>query len=133
VNVAPGRMFRPDEDRAGGPPVAILSNDFWQRRFARSPAAIGTQIVFDAKSYTIVGIASAGFTLNGFAPDVYTPLGQDASPAMRNRRAHGLQVWARLRPGAALTQAQAQPAVVGRQLAGQYPETNIVASDLPRG
>src|SRR6266446_2820661 len=124
VNVAPGRMFLPEEDRPGAPPVAILSHSFWQRHFAANPAAIGMRLVFDGKPYTIVGITPAGFRLDDNELDVFTPLGQNTAPRMQNRGAHSLRVWARLRPGATLMQAQAELNEVGRKLAEQYPKTN---------
>ncbi len=67
--------------------MLILGYSFWQRRFAGSAAAIGTQLVLDEKRYTVVGIAPAGFRLDGDEPDVFTPLGQDTAEYMQNRRA----------------------------------------------
>ncbi len=119
-----GRAFRPEEDAAGASPVAIISHGLWQRRFGGSPAAIGSRIVFDEKPYTVVGITPAGFHF-GMDPDVITLLGQNTSPAMRNREAHrGLQVWARLRPDEMLAQAQVELALIGRHLADEYPKSN---------
>src|SRR5207248_11340669 len=46
------------------------------------------------------------------------------SPRFRNRQAHGFGVWARLRPGATLVQAQTELAAIGHHLAEKYPETN---------
>jgi putative ABC transport system permease protein len=113
----------PEEDAPGAVPVAIISHGLWQRRFAGSPA-IGARIVFDERSYTIVGVTAAGFHL-AMDADVITPLGQNTSPQMQNRDAHaGFQVWARLRPAEKLTQAQAELALIGRHLAGQYPKSN---------
>jgi predicted permease len=124
VNVALGRLFLPEEDRPGGPPVAIISHRLWQRRFAGSPTAIGSKLVFDEKVYTIAGITPEGFRLGDSELDVFTSIGRNTSPRMRNRQAHGFGVWARLRPGATLAQAQAELAVVGRSLAGEYPKSN---------
>ena len=118
-----GRAFRSEEDRLGATPVAIISHGLWQRLFGGNAAAIGMPLVFEGKSYTIVGVIPAGFRL-GDEVDVFTLLGQDASPRMQNREAHGVQVWARLRPGATLAQAQAELALVGRHLAEQYPKSN---------
>ncbi len=119
-----GRAFRPEEDAAGASPVAIISHGLWQKRFGGSPAAIGARIVFDEKPYTVVGITPAGFHF-GMDSDVITLLGQNTSPAMRNREAHrGLQVWARLRPGETLAQAQVELTLIGRHLADQYPKSN---------
>jgi len=118
-----GRAFRPDEDRLGTPPVVIISYGLWQRLYGGNAAVIGMPLVFDEKSYTIVGIAPASFRL-GDEADVFTLLGQDTSPRMQNREAHGVQVWARLRPGAKLAQPQAELTLIGRQLAEQYPKSN---------
>ena len=50
-------------------------------------AAIGSPLVFDGKPYTIVGIAPAGFQLDGEA-DVFTPLGQVTE--MTNAESRGI-------------------------------------------
>ena len=117
-----GRSFMPEEDRPGAAPVAIISYGLWQRRFGGG-LAIGQQVVFDATPYTIVGVAPPGFSLRD--ADIFTPIGQNSFPFMRNREAHpGIAVWARLRPGVTLAQAQAQLEVIGRNLASQYPKSN---------
>ena len=104
VSLSQGRAFLHEEDRLGAAPVIIISHDLWQRRYGGSPAAIGTQLVFDGKAYTVVGVAPAGFQLAGEA-DVFTPLGQHTEPRMQNRNARlGIQVWARLRPSATLAE-----------------------------
>jgi predicted permease len=118
-----GRAFRPDEDRLGTPPVAIISYGLWQRLYGGSAAVIGMPLVFDERSYTIVGIAPAGFRL-GDEADVFTLVGQDSSPRIQNREVHGVQVWARLRPGATLAQAHAELTLIGHHLAEQYPKSN---------
>jgi len=124
VSLARGRGFRPEDDRLGAPPVVIISYGLWQRRFAGSPEAIGRPLVFDGKPYTVAGVLPAGFRLGGDDADVFTPLGQDTSPNMQNREAHRIRVWARLKPGATLSAAQAELALVGRRLAEQYPKSN---------
>jgi len=119
-----GRPFLPEDDRPGAAPVAIVSQGLWQSRFGGSPSAIGRTLVFDGKPYTVVGILPAGFRLGDMA-EMFTPLGQNTAAFMQNRQAHaGFNVWARLRPGATLGHAQAELAVIGRELAQQYPKTN---------
>ena len=82
-------------------------------------------LVFDGRTYTVVGVASDGLRLWGDAADIFTPIGQDTGPFMQNRKAHaGINVLARLRPGGTLAAEQAQLAVIGRRLAAQYPESN---------
>ncbi|HWX39857.1 MAG TPA: ABC transporter permease [Blastocatellia bacterium] len=128
ITPAKGRAFLPEEDRPGGAPVVIISYSLWQRRFGGSPSAIGMPLVFDGKPYTVVGVAPAGFDLGGEYEDVVTdvmiPLGQDSSPNMQNREAHRIRVWARLRPGATLAEAQTELALAGSHLAEQYPKSN---------
>ena len=124
VPVFRGRNFLPEEDRLGAAPVAIIGYSLWQRRFAGSAAVIGTPVVYEGNSYSVVGITPAGFQWGGVEPDLLTLLGQDPSPNMQNRQAHRIRVLARLKPGATLTQAQAELSVIGRQLAVQYPKSN---------
>jgi predicted permease len=118
-----GRAFRPEEDRLGATPVAMISYGLWQRLYGGNAAAIGMPLVFEGKSYNVIGVAPAGFRL-GDEVDVFTLLGQDASPRMQNREAHGVQVWARLRPGATPAQARTELTLIGRHLAEQYPKSN---------
>ncbi len=119
-----GRAFLPDEDRPGGAPVVILSYSLWQRRFAGNPAALGMPVVLDEKRYTVVGIAPAGFRLDGDEADVFTPIGQNTQRFMQRRAVHPVGTIARLRPGVTLSQAQAEMATIGSRLATQYPDTN---------
>jgi predicted permease len=123
VTLLQGRAFLPEEDRPGAAPVIIISYGLWQRRYGGSPAAIGMPLVFEGKPYTVVGIAPAAFQLSGEV-DVFTPLGQNTEPRMQNREARFLYVMARLRPGATAVEARTEPALIGRQLAEQYPKSN---------
>jgi predicted permease len=129
--LAQGRSFRPDDDRPGVAPVAIIGHSLWQRRYAGNGAAIGQRLVFDGTPYTVVGVAAAGFGLDGDV-DVFTPLGQDTEPRMRNRAARFLHVTARLVRGAALSEAQAELAVIARRLAAQFPASNAGRGMLVR-
>jgi predicted permease len=125
VTLSRGRTFLPEDDRPGAAPVVIISYGLWQRHYGGSPAAIGSPLVFEGKSSTIVGIVPPGFRL-GWDMDVFTPIGQNAHDVMQMRDAHpGIDVWARLRPGATLAEAQNELTVIGRRLAAQYPKTNV--------
>jgi len=123
VPLLKGRAFLPQEDRPGGTPAIIISYGFWQRRFGGNPEAIGASLVFEGKPCTIVGVAPAGFLLDGEV-DVLTPLGQNTEVRMRNRAARFIHLVARLRPGATVTEAQAELALISARLAKQYPESN---------
>jgi predicted permease len=131
VPPARGRAFVPEDDRPGAAPVVIISDRLWQRRFDRSIAAVGRSLVLDGRSYTVVGIAPAGFQLDGDV-ELFTPLGQNREARMRNREAHFLRVLARLQPGATLAGAQTELALIGRRLAEEYPKSNAGLGFLVR-
>ena len=118
-----GRAFLPQEDQPGATPVAIISYSLWQRRFGGNKETIGQRLILEGKSYTVVGIAPAGFRMDGEA-DIYTPLGQNTEPRMRNRGAFFIHVLGRLQPNVTLAQAQTELSVIARQLAEQYPLEN---------
>ena len=125
ISPVQGRAFSPDEDRPGAAPVAMISYGLWQREFGAEPSAIGASLVYEAKPYTVVGIAPPGFQLDGGA-DVFTPLQQrkNTDPRMQNRRARFLRVLARLQPGFGLAEARAELALIARHLAEEYPQSN---------
>ena len=125
VGLLHGRAFSPDDDRLGAAPVAIISGGLWQRLYGGRLDAIGSQLVYSAKPYTVIGILPTGFQLDGEA-DVFIPIGQDATPVMQRRDRHpGIQVVARLQPGVTLAQARTELALIGRNLAQQFPNSNV--------
>lgn len=127
LNVEPyrGRAFLPTENRPGSARVAIISHEFWLRRFGGDARTVGSPLVFEGATYTIVGITPPGFRLIGNQEDVMTPIGQDADPILEDRDRHpGIQVLARLRPGATSPQAQAELALIAEHLAREFPKTN---------
>jgi predicted permease len=75
LGVAPqlGREFSAAEDKAGGPPVTVLSYNFWQRVFHGDPGALGRAINLRGEPYTVVGIMPAGFRTE-VPGDLWTPL-----------------------------------------------------------
>ena len=124
VKPALGRTFAPGEDEPGAGPVALISADLWQRKFGAAPDVVGKGLTLDDKSYTIVGVLPASFTLFRSA-DVYVPIGQWNNPALQSRGAAlGLHGIGRLKPGVTIEQAQADLDRVMRNLAAAYPETN---------
>jgi predicted permease len=118
-----GRGFRSEEDRPGAAPVAIISYDLWQRRFAADRAVAGKELLFDGKTYEVVGVTPPGFQLSGEA-DVYTPLSQSSDLRMQNREARFIEVAGRLAPGVTLSQAQLELTLISRRLAEEYPKSN---------
>ena len=63
VRPALGRLFLPEEDRPGGPPVVILSEALWKRRYGGDPSVVGKGVTLDGKAYTVVGVLPATFVI----------------------------------------------------------------------
>jgi predicted permease len=81
LHAAAGRVLTQRDDlKPGAHPVAILSHDYWSRRFARDPAVIGrtfrmTNNLTGPRICQMVGVLEAGFagTEPGKAVDVFLP------------------------------------------------------------
>lgn len=73
---AAGRLLTDDDDRKpGAHPVAILSHDYWSRRFGRDPNVVGRTFRIADRVYEVVGVSSAGFTGTepGTVIDIFMP------------------------------------------------------------
>ena len=59
---ARGRLLSPADDvRPGAHPVAVISYDFWQTRFAGEAGVVGREVRLNGHVFTVVGVAPAGF------------------------------------------------------------------------
>lgn len=76
LGVAPlmGREFSADEDRPGGPAVAVLSYGLWQRLFNGDSGALGQPLLLRGERHDVVGIMPKGFENPGDTADVWTPV-----------------------------------------------------------
>lgn len=61
LTLAIGRSLTPDDNRPSAPHVAVISHDFWQRRFGGSNNVLGRELALNGAHVTIVGVAPAGF------------------------------------------------------------------------
>lgn len=105
-----GRNFTEEEDRNGGPNVAIISHGLWQKGFGGASDIVGKQIQVNAQTTTVVGVMPANFA---FPPgsndqvDILLPFQFDpANPGSRG--SHFLSVIGRLKPGVNIDQAQSE-------------------------
>jgi putative ABC transport system permease protein len=115
-----GRGFAEEEDRPGGPRVALISHRLWRERFDADPGALGRTLTLDGAPHAIVGVMPPGFAFPEYA-EVWAPLGLRADGA---REDHGLEVIARLADGVELERAGAELASIAAALAREYPDTN---------
>ena len=124
-----GRFFINEEEQAGHAPVAVVSHTLWQRRYGSDPSLVGKQITLDGNSYTVVGIAPAGFQYPD-KTEVWIPpfrLAPAMSEQMDPTQVRGFGMLATvglLKPGITLPQAAAEMETIVSRLRQQYPDTN---------
>ena len=112
-----GRLFAAADDRSDAP-TAVISYAYWQRRFGGRAGVIGTTLTIRHVPITIIGVAARGFVgeTSSQQPDVWLPLRLQPSVLPGPDRLHDtppekrmwLHVFARLKPGVTLTQANAE-------------------------
>lgn len=120
-----GRNFTEEENQPGKDSVAILTHDFWQRRFGGDPNILGKTITLDGTARTIIGVMPEKFKYPANA-EVYSPLA--ITPKMAgNRQFNSYYVVGRLKSGVSVQSAQADIDNITARLEQQYPETNTGA------
>ncbi|MFZ0737683.1 MAG: ABC transporter permease [Candidatus Acidiferrales bacterium] len=103
-----GRNFSRDEDRPGGPDVAMISYGFWRSEFGGDASIIGKTISLDKQLTTIVGVLRPDFELPTLAPvDVLWPERLNLANQRRPNAGAVLRVYARLKPSVTAGQAAA--------------------------
>ena len=118
-----GRSFTPDDDRIGADRVAMVSHGFWQRGFGGDPRIVGTQLMLDGVSHTVVGVLPPSMRLAN--RDVWVPVGPLTNTPRFARNNHpGLIGVGRLKPGVTIEQMSADLSDVAAQLAREYPNDN---------
>jgi predicted permease len=132
ADFAVGRDFGPSDCATSGlAQVAVLSNSFWQRKLGGDLGVIGENVTLNGQIFTVVGIASPQFSGTELqVPDVWVPIAMapQLMPdwfATRDWLALGdvswLHVVGLLKPGVSRRQAQAELAVLARQMDANYP------------
>jgi predicted permease len=130
AKAAAGRVFAADEDNPGKPPVVILSNGYWKRRFGSDPSVVGKSLTLNGNAVTIVGVMAADFlfnkeimpAVNGIQNvDLLLPLPLNET-ARANRGGEDFNVFAKLKPGVSIEKAQADMDVLASRMKRDYPQ-----------
>ena len=119
VRPVAGRSFTDDEEKPSAAPVAMIAEGLWKRRFGRDPSLIGRTMTLNGIPTTVVGIAPAGLNLISQG-EIYTPLTIDRAKEIRLN--HVIIVFARLKPGVTMAQAQAEMNTISTRMGRRYPE-----------
>jgi macrolide transport system ATP-binding/permease protein len=135
IRPARGRFFMPDEDtKPNGNDVAVLSYAVWANKLGSDPAIIGKPLIFDARPYTVIGIAPRGFrgTITFFSSEqVWIPtsmkdqvLGGKAKDFFNDRRFLTVGTIGRLKPGVEMSAAEASLRTMATHLETEFPKDN---------
>lgn len=122
-----GRAFTPEEDRAAGPPLVILSHHYWVSHFNSDRNVVDRTLRIDGIAHSIIGVLPAGFQFLGVPVDVLAvPHGRrrDIFPSSVRRGARYLTVIGRLKQGVGINQAQASLALLDARYRRDYPGNN---------
>jgi putative ABC transport system permease protein len=117
-----GRTFGAEEDRPGGPKVAVLSDKLWRSTFLANPGILGKAITLDGEPYRVIGVMPRSFD---YPPgeELWMPIALPDS-ASSDYQHHYVRVMGRLKPGVSVEQAQAQMTALARQMDAEHPATD---------
>src|SRR5713101_562387 len=118
-----GRLLTPEDDKLrNGHPVAVLQYHAWMNHFGGQKDVVGSTIRLNGASFTVVGIAGANFegTDPGIPTAVWVPVMMKPTitptwDSLDDERYAWFYLFARLKPGVTMEQAQASMRVLYRQ------------------
>jgi predicted permease len=127
---------------SGAPVHVVLGHSFWTKTFGADPNAIGKTVRIDGVPAVITGVVAPSFRgpMVGVEMDGYITLddlGVIAPDVKRwlyhNRKARAVQLFARMKPGVTVSEAQAATDLLMSMLEAEHPETDtaIAARVIP--
>jgi len=133
VRVAPikGRALTDDDARLSASPVMVIGERIWRERYAADPDIVGKSFLLSDTPTIVVGVMPAAFRFPSIY-EVWQPLKINETTAPRTGM--GIQIWARLKPGATREQANSELGLLGAQAAADWPATHAhlkATAELP--
>src|SRR5437773_4241857 len=132
VSPIKGRFFQPEECTLGRDDVVIISARLWQRRFNSDPQIIGTKLLLNGKTFTVVGVMPASFDFPlqlfnlgngaqfGGRAEIWQPLAF-TDDQMKARYSRSFAVIGRLASATSVAQAQAEIETINAQMRREHP------------
>ncbi|HEY1897208.1 MAG TPA: ABC transporter permease [Terracidiphilus sp.] len=131
VPAALGRTISNADDQLGSPrSVVVLSHSFWERQLGSDPSVVGRTLVFNGATFTVIGIAPAGFAglVVATEPDFWAPITAQEQfthdkGRLTDRHGYWLIVVGRMKSGVDAVKAQAEMHVLAHPET-DHPDTN---------
>src|SRR5438874_12892001 len=133
VSPIKGRFFEAEECTLGRDDVVIISARLWQRRFNSDPQIIGTKLLLNGKSFTVVGVMPASFDFPlqlfnlgnggqfGGRAEIWKPLAfSDEQMKARGSREYALI--GRLAAGTSVPRVHAEIETINAQMQREHPD-----------
>jgi predicted permease len=125
-----GRTFTDEETTSQTDQVAILSNTFWRERYNADPNVIGRHVRVNSVPRTVIGVLPPAFRFLSSDALLFLPLAsrpEDRTPSQRHSGGNVIQMIARLKPDATLTQAQSELDAQNAALEVDDPQAKMIA------
>ncbi len=120
-----GRMFEPDDEKQGAPPVLLLSYEYWLRSFGGDPTVVGKTFRMNDKAHTVIGVLPP-FPQYPEENDVYMPSSacpfRSAPQLIANRQGRMVRMFGRMKPGVKPAQAEADLSTVAASMQREFPK-----------
>jgi len=117
-----GRHFTGSDYVPGAGQIVVISHRMWRERYHADASIIGRDIVIDGAAHRVIGVMPAGFlpTEDGRDPQFWLPLRWE-SATRYSFVLWGYTVYARLKDGVTIDQAQAEMAGLAARMRTAHP------------
>lgn len=117
-----GTFFTKDNNRPGNERVVVLTQSYWEQQYGERPDVLGTEIRIDDETFRVIGVAPRVFEafdarIKFVAPAAWPPAAENPQA----RYGVGTQLFARLKPGVAAGQADAEAKVLEQRYVDSGP------------
>jgi predicted permease len=118
-----GRTLEENEERFGGPAVAVISDGLWRRRFGADRTVLGRTLTLRDGEVAIVGVMPPTVQYPSASTEIWIP-SRTPPELLQLREARFLRILGRLKPGVTVEQARADLEAAQRRLGLEYPKTD---------
>ncbi len=116
-----GRGFSTANGQAGAEAVVLLGHGIWKNRYASAADVVGRAVRVNGQPATVIGVMPEGFKFPN-NEDFWMPLVPTAD--LEKRSSRDLELFALLKPGVSITEANTDLSVIAGRLATEHADTN---------